>query len=303
MTEYLKKIMEEIGFSDDACKYFLNMYSQLGGDGVTMLEELRHKYFLDGGEDENEANGEVYHSLDFYANENGISSYGLQMLFMLCCSKRLEVGYKKKKLGRELFIDLMKDLEYKNEECKKVYGEWGMAVFGWMHWHFLMKRFALGRFQYEKHGIDVPYNKSGFSLSVGDEVLKMHIPSSGPLSREKRIDSYKRAHKFYGYKPGEKMVIICNSWLLFNENINIFDEKSNLRDFMNDFDNVQNTVCENAFPDSWRVFYRDYEGSTDGFPMDTSLQRNIAKYLAEGKKIGFGYGVLIFDGENIVNKI
>ena len=99
------------------------------------------------------------------------------------------------------------------------------------------------------------------------------------------------------------MVIICNSWLLFNENINIFDEKSNLRDFMNDFDNVQNTVCENAFPDSWRVFYRDYEGSTDGFPMDTSLQRNIAKYLAKGKKIGFGYGVLIFDGENIVNKI
>lgn len=29
MTEYLKKIMEEIGFSDDACKYFINMYSQL----------------------------------------------------------------------------------------------------------------------------------------------------------------------------------------------------------------------------------------------------------------------------------
>ena len=128
MTEYLKKIMDEIGFSDDACKYFLNMYSQLGGDGVKMLEELRHKYFLDGGEDENEANGDVYHSLDFYANENDISSYGLQMLFMLCCSKRLEAGYKKKKLGRELFIDLMKDLEYKNEECKRVYGEWGMAA-------------------------------------------------------------------------------------------------------------------------------------------------------------------------------
>ena len=34
MTEYLKKIMEEIGFSDDACKYFMNMYSQLGGDCV-----------------------------------------------------------------------------------------------------------------------------------------------------------------------------------------------------------------------------------------------------------------------------
>lgn len=27
MTEYLKKIMEEIGFSDDACKYFMNIWA------------------------------------------------------------------------------------------------------------------------------------------------------------------------------------------------------------------------------------------------------------------------------------
>ena len=59
---------------------------------------------------------------------------------------------------------------------------------------------------------------------------------------------------------------------------------------------------ENTFPNSILVFGMEYNGDTSKFPKDTTLQRNFINYLNDGKKCGFGHGIIIFDGENIVNK-
>lgn len=70
---------------------------------------------------------------------------------------------------------------------------------------------------------------------------------------------------------------------------------------MDDFDIIGRKDVQ-GFSDSWRVFGRDYSGSTEGFPRATSLQRGFADWLDAGHKTGTGYGVIVFDGERIVNK-
>ena len=40
----------------------------------------------------------------------------------------------------------------------------------------------------------------------------------------------------------------------------------------------------------------------DKAPADTSLRRNILDMIKSGQNMGAGYGVILFDGENIVNK-
>jgi len=57
------------------------------------------------------------------------------------------------------------------------------------------------------------YEKCGNTLKRGDTVINFHIPSAGPLTDEKRLDSYKQAYKFFGGKDGEPMAFVCGSWL------------------------------------------------------------------------------------------
>jgi len=139
-------------------------------------------------------------------------------------------------------------------------------------------------------------------LKKGDTVFAFHIPSSGSMTREMRYDSYKKAFNFF-MKHNEKYIpIVCESWLIYPNNSEFFPKDSNLYDFMNDFDILYGYENENAFPDSWRIFNMDFEGDTSVLPKETRLQANIAKYLDSGKKIGNGYGIILFDGEKIINK-
>ena len=51
----------------------------------------------------------------------------------------------------------------------------------------------------------------------------------------------------------------------------------------------------------WRIFDCEYK-DFDKAPADTSLRRNILDMIKSGQNMGAGYGVILFDGEKIVNK-
>ncbi len=233
--------------------------------------------------------------------------YGRQMMLAVSCMPELRRRYAEAGLDEELFWDIMMDLKYKLMECKKVKGEWGSFVAPWFDWHFKMKRFALGRLQFEEREWypEEPFKKYGIVVNKGDIVINMHIPSAGPLTEELRMDAYRRAYDFFAdcYRDG-KLVMVCNSWLLDPVYQTFLPETSNIVGFQKDFEILQVEKKEN-FGDSWRIFGAPgdtvvNQSNAAEMPRETSMQRAFADFLAGGGKTGNGFGVIVFDGNQII---
>ena len=100
---------------------------------------------------------------------------------------------------------------------------------------FKLERFGLGRFQYDLSDFGEEfYDDNGVFIKDSEFCLGMHIPSHlGPLTYDVRMDSYKKAFEMFKDRFGGKYIIICcNSWLLYPDNLNILPENSNAADFI-----------------------------------------------------------------------
>ena len=230
--------------------------------------------------------------------------YTVHLVLLLNCTKPLLAKYKSEGISEEIYWNSILDIKVKTLECKENYDIWGTFVEGWFRGFFNLTRFGLGRFQYDlsDFGEEI-YEDNGIVIKDNEFVLGMHIPSHlGALTYDVRMDSYKKAFEFFGKTKGEYIVFMCSSWLVFEGYREVFKEGSNMADFMADFDIIKNDYAEeNIFSNSLAVFGMEYNGDTSKFPTDTSLQRNFIKYLNDGKRCGHGHGVIIFDGERIVN--
>lgn len=227
--------------------------------------------------------------------------YTADLLFLLECAVLLREKYVKNNIGIDIYTDTMKDLKYKLDECKKVKGVFGNFVSWWYREFFEMERFALGRLQYdirEYDGEDMVVK--GFEIKKGDFILACHIPSSGPLTREECMASYKKAHSFFTPRLcGNILPVICSTWLFFPQYENVFGENSNTVKFARDFELIKVEETE-KFNDSWRLFGVKYEGDVDILPTDTSLQKKFVDYIKEEKPFGLATGILLFDGERVI---
>lgn len=234
--------------------------------------------------------------------------YDRQMMLLVACLPELRRRYRAAGLPDELFWAMMMDLKYKLTECRTVKGRWGTFVGSWFDWHYKMKRFALGRLQFEKREWhrDEPYERAGVTVRKGDTVINMHIPSAGPLTEELRMDAYRRAYDFFADCRHEgKLVLTCHSWLLDPVYQTFLPERSNVVGFQKDFD-----ICEvekvDIFADAWRIFGAAGDRPVDQtnaaeLPRETSMQRAFADFLAAGGKTGEGFGVIVFDGKKIID--
>jgi len=306
MRKYIESITKKIGFPNEATEFFLMLYDKLGADELVRLEKLESIYFMNDavGRSENEINSLVCNKLSSFASERALDYRAVHMLFLIMCTKELRLRYAEIGLSDEMYYDIVRDLRYKVIECKKYAGIWGSMNFSWFHRHFLVKLFAIGRFQYEEEVFrNESYDFGDVHLKKGDRVINIHIPSSGAITEDLRLESYRRAYEFFKRDGNRYVVFVCNSWLIYPENVHIYPENSNLAGFMGDFDIISSDEHPVLpFPNAWRVFYKDYYGDTSKLPQNTSLEKNIVKWLENGGKIGDGYGVIVFDGERIVNR-
>ena len=192
--------------------------------------------------------------------------------------------YAEKGAGDDIFWDSMVDFRCKINECKKVYGVWGIDPITWYSGFFEAKIFKLGRLEYE----------------VRDEgVYSVHIPSCGALRHEEVLDSYKRAYAFFGGKDGAILPFLCSSYLLFPAyQKTVFPENGNIHRFAQDFTVIRIDDKQN-FRDAWRVFDMLYTGDLSALPQKTSLQRTFIAYMKENDNFGTGLGLFLFDGEKI----
>lgn len=240
--------------------------------------------------------------MDRLAESSGLHRHVVDFLFLMAASEQLRANYKEAGLPDALFWDTIADLKFKLIECHDVYAIWGTFVAFWHPWFYTMRRFKLGRLQYEpiEFKNDKPVTLGGYTVNPGDTVYNMHIPSCGSLNRAVRIESYKKAYEFYKDKLGGKpMVFVCHSWLLYPVNREILPATLNMVDFIDDFNIIESEEIDD-FYDKWRVFGADYEKPNEELPENTTQRRCFKKWLMEGKKTGEGRGIFLYDGENFI---
>jgi hypothetical protein len=299
LKQYLELFMEKTGLPEDSREPLFRAAEVLfSGEAGRAMETAVRRFYADAGLRRLPAVGRLLRSI---AEKTGVHAYTVDFLFFVSCSEQLRERYRAWNLPEEIFWDSMKDLRYKLLECREVHGVWGTFVGSWFPMFFTLERFALGRMQYEYASFPrAYYEKAGVTLRRGDPVYNMHIPSAGPLTRESRMDSYRRAYRFFERElDGRPLPIVCHSWLLFPKNEEFFPAGSNLVDFLHDFD-IIDTGEQDKFWDGWRVFGHDWELPPEQLPRRTSLQRGCADWLKAGRKTGEGFGVLLFDGEKIL---
>ena len=231
-----------------------------------------------------------------------ISHYTTELIFIIESARYLEDKYLQCGVPRTIFVDSMKDITCKVRECLSTKGVFGTFVAWWYDRFFDMTRMGFGRLEYD---IDVYPGETieigNYVMDKGDFVLTCHIPSAGPLYHELCIDSYKKAHEFFGDKLKDGILPIhCHSWLLYKPFIPVFGEQSNIYDFICDFE-VFRTEHSGKF-DEWRVFGKEYDIYKDVLPTDTRLQRNFTEYIKNGGTFGAGDGIILFDGEKVLTR-
>lgn len=306
----MREIMQIMQFTEEEIAFFLDLDAKLPSAARERLEFLKTRYVRetidkDFAEEAWRVEAKVSEALKYLSEGSGIHIFTMHMLFLIKCAEWLPREYARRSLDPQLAVDLLQDFRYKLRECEKWYGIMGISCFWWAHRHFLLKLFALGCFQYEvpaEWKYEDDYVFGDYRITKGDKFVKFHIPSGGRITRDLRLDSYKKAWEFF--KPENGILnILCDSWLLYGGNRHIYPEGSNLMDFMDDFDLIKSYEDKDrVFPCAIRVFNQKYEGGdTSHLPRETTLQRNYIKWLEAGNRVGEGIGVILFDGEKIIN--
>ena len=122
-------------------------------------------------------------------------------------------------------------------------------------------------------------------------MISVHIPSDANLQKSAVAESIKDFKDFCkSYFPDwVNTKIYCESWLLSPALIELLEDNSNIIEFQKLF------TVESVDYDSIAVLDCVFPGNTEiseHLQENTSLQRNMKKYLLQGKKIGWAKGFL-----------
>ncbi len=222
--------------------------------------------------------------------------FGRQMMLIFVCFPGVIRRYEEEGIPEEVFWNSMMDLRCRLEECQRIQGEWGTSDAAWYAGFLELKRFGLGRLQFEKTFfiLDQPWQCSGLTIHPRDPVVAIHIPSAGPLTEDLCLDAYRRAYDFFPeQRIGDHLVLVCNSWLLDPEYRTFLPPDSNILRFQQDFE-ILSLEKRDAFKDAWRVFGTEAERPLEELPRKTSVQRGFADFLTSGGKTGKGYGAFLW---------
>ena len=240
--------------------------------------------------------------LEELAKITGLHRYTSDMLFWILCAQPLRERYAQHHWTDEMYWDAMHDLKYKLMECYKFCGIWGtIPPCSWFVHFFTMKRYAFGRLQYDPW--EWPYAPYKGRIQPGDNVYRIHIPAAGPLTKESVLDSFRKLHAFFRQDyPDGVMPIACRSWLLYPPHVEQFGENSNTAAFAGLFDLLE-TQEDDSFSSFRWMFNLKYEGpeTLKRVPTNTRFQRNAKAYFEAGGMPGTGCGVLLFDGEKVLD--
>lgn len=209
----------------------------------------------------------------FSEDKNGYKM--LKLLLSVACDAY--AIYCEKGIPKKIFAETMKCFTRFTKEHKESFGEYGFDRSFWVGRQLSLLLFRIGELEFELNELD---DKNAVSI---------HIPSDSDLSKSE--ESLKMAKEFLekyypNYADG---VYYCFTWLLSPALEGLLPPSSRIRLFRKCF-TVTKYDEESEFYKQW-VYKRKDIAPVD-FPEDTSLQRNIKKYVLAGGHIGEGFGLL-----------
>lgn len=230
-----------------------------------------------------------------------IHPFTIQMLYLILISPHMHELYVQKGYPEDVFISSLLDLKWKLLECKEVYNIWGIFVAWWTIGFFKLKRFGMGRLQFNPRPCPYDYTNGGLVVRNGDITLDTHIPSSGPLYREECLKSYRLAEKFFSnYFVDRPTVFNCHSWLLSPDNDKFLPKYSRILEFAHDYTIIDNED-DPTNSNSWRIFgTMKQPENPENYPQQNKLQKAVVEWLKKGNNIGQGYGIMFFRDGNII---
>lgn len=238
----------------------------------------------------------IFEKIRALNKSTGIHEYTLELIYMICLTPHMRKMYIKENLPEDIYDASVCDLKWKAKECKDNYGVWGIFVGFWTIGFFNLKRFAIGRLQFNLGEFSHDMSANGLHFSKGEKYIAVHIPSSGPLNYDDCQESYKRAAEFFKKRYGlDSIVFGCGSWLLSPDNEKILPSKSNILKFMRDYTILEVTEDpENS--NLWRIFnVMKMPEKPSMLPNDSSLRRSFINWLEDGNTINIAFGVFLYN--------
>ncbi len=228
-----------------------------------------------------------------FSAENGLCERTVRLVLLCATTGYVEEGYRRMGVKDDIFRAFLRDILCKTRECKTVYGVWGIDSFIWYQGFYQISRFSLGRLQFEELRFDLEsYSDGTTTVSKGDILINVHIPSDGKLDMEQVRASFDKACRFFDKTYDGKMFFICTSWLLYPPYLQVFQPGSNLRRFVELFDVFAVKKLE-SFSDGWRVFGTNDMSDIAALPADTSLRRRFKEYMRTTPDFGKGCGMIV----------
>lgn len=228
-----------------------------------------------------------------------VHPYTLNLLLCASCLDELRERYQN--AGKEdLFRSYKEQLATLLRSCKDTSGIWGIknALWNWMFHELGCVR--LGRLLFEPyfHFSTAEYN----SIKRGDRVILIHIPGGEKLDMTAVEQALQLGYAHFKDRFENGIVpFVTDSWLIYPPYLEgVFKEGSNLEKFARLFTVIEEST--DAFSNFRTVFGIPYsEENLACVPQDTSLQRNMLRFIKDGNKMGRGYGIFFY-GENGIIK-
>ena len=296
MTQYLESFLQHYAYPQKDIQMLLRAYDSVYSNVETaaLWDSLLADYDTDI---ECDINGAIDRIAELQPIL-GVHTYTLTLLYAICLTKKAREYYTARGLDMKLYDETMRDLFYKTEECREVYGICGTFVGKWFTGFFRLTRFALGRLQFEVIPFKRNYEKGNLKLSPDTSVINVHIPRTGtPMDAQSCSEAFAKAAQFFAPQlNGAPVAFVCHSWLLFPEHQTMLKETTNIRRYMDRFEILESGEYAD-YSELWRVYDRQYNGNPETLGYATSLHRAYTDRIKAGKKTGWGFGIYFWNPE------
>ena len=178
-----------------------------------------------------------------------------------------------------VFISTMKFCTRFIKEHKRIYGYYSFTWAWWFPRQLFMKEFRIGELEYE-------------FVDSDKKKINIHIPADAhmePGQIKKSMTEYQSFLQKY-YPEWEDTEWYCESWLLSPMLSKLLPKDSNILLFQELFE-LENVDYENMAVLDW-VFPGE-KGELTSLSENTSLQRNMKRFLLDGNKVGWAKGHFI----------
>lgn len=210
----------------------------------------------------------------------GKDEKGLKILtLMLAMGLHTYNRYEEKNISQKIFFDTFKCFSRFVREHMASFKTYGFDREWWTPRQISMEEFRLGELEFEVENWK------------GETVISVHIPSDAKITRENCLESYHQAKEFFSghYPELEYKYFICDSWMLSPGLKEVLPPESRILQFQQDY-TIEEWNKDDSSYMGW--VFKNTKLTFEEMPEETSLQRNIKRFIKGGGLIGSAFGYI-----------